>query len=381
MVKLILLSTDVIWDSARNAPIENVASSLEEIKKAGVTVFLISSHTEPAWLSKEFSAIRFCSCPFSERKSGAIVDRLIEINSKLNLKKSEILVLGAKDADFFMAVNSQSLLVRCGWASKLEDKIRNYGIGLNDPRLLGKLIRLLQGKKPWYFQASDEDLQVFSLTNAGTIGVTHLPSLNLINQLKDCLKAGEKKRKAAFNIHLLSSLNATEGFRDVDWWCCYPSSNPSNEEIMDDFVTLARTTFKKKSPGPLLIRHTPAPKRHVQGGDRTDPSSQLTTIHLNPKYRGKLEGATVAVLDDYLTYGVSFGVASALLRKAGATKVLAVSMGKFGRCARFYNIEIQEDDVFKPISRFDCKLSVPMVGVEEDRAHLEFVNKFTEVMG
>jgi hypothetical protein len=62
---------------------------------------------------------------------------------------------------------------------------------------------------------------------------------------------------------------------------------------MDDFVDLARETFKRRTRGPLFIRHTTAAKRHRQPGrDRTDPSSQIKTIHINPEYRGKLAGAT-----------------------------------------------------------------------------------------
>ena len=153
-----------------------------------------------------------------------------------------------------MAVNSQTLLVSCGWIPVLEEKIKNYGIALASAHLVGKLINLLRGSQPWYFRSECGNLGVYSLTNAGTIGVTRLPSLNLVNELRDCLKSGHEQRKAAFNVHLLSSLNVTEEFRAVKWWSCYPSSNSSNNgtEVMDDFVDLARETFKRRTRGPLF---------------------------------------------------------------------------------------------------------------------------------
>jgi hypothetical protein len=383
MVKLILLSADVIWDSVAGSPRSGIAEGLKEVKDSGVFVALISSHPEPQWLHNHFDFVQFWKCAYNDRQSGKIIDKLLDNNRDKGLKKSEILIFGSKDADLYMAVNSQTLLVRCSWVPLLEPKIQKYGIGLESARLVGKLVQLLRSTQPWYFRSGSGSMGIYSLTNAGTIGVTDPPSLSLINRLRDCLKSGEQQSKSAFNIHLLSSLNVTDEFRRVKWWTCYPSSESLNDgkETMDDFVDLARETFKKRTNGPIFIRHTPAAKRHKQRGtDRTDPSSQIKTIHLNPAYRGKLAGETVAVLDDYLTYGVSFGVASALLRKVGVARILAVSMGKFGGQARFYQIDILQDDVYKPILEFQCSSSSLMLGDHENQAQLEFVNKFTSAM-
>jgi hypothetical protein len=71
---------------------------------------------------------------------------------------------------------------------------------------------------------------------------------------------------------------------------------------------------------------------------------------VNPFYKGKIIGRHVVVLDDCTTYGVSFGVAAAFLRKAGAAKVSCVALGKFGDQVRYYEIEI-DDDPYGPISK------------------------------
>ena len=377
MIKLILLSSSVVWNPETKSIRTEVLDALKVANGSKVQINLVSIGPKPAWIEKTDGAVGFFGCEAMDRKSGRFIDRLIEHNRKADLKKSEILILGAKDADFYMAVNSQTLLVCAGWVPDLEAKLTSYGVRIDTPDSINLVLKLLRSKQPWYFQSDAQAQKTFALTNAGTIGVTDRPTLNAIEELKSCLKDGLQKRKSAFNVHLLSSLNVTDEFRKAKWWGWYPSSESSNS-VMEDFATLARQTFKKRTRGPIFIRHRPTQKRHTQrGGDRSDPSRQLETIHINPEYEGRLKGEAVVILDDYLTYGLSFGVANAMLRKAGATDVICVAMGKFGNRAHLYNIDIS-GDVFKPLSKNDSRLiridSLP--GEVEEKAQLQFVEKF-----
>jgi glutamine phosphoribosylpyrophosphate amidotransferase len=113
----------------------------------------------------------------------------------------------------------------------------------------------------------------------------------------------------------------------------------------------------------------------MSGGDRNDPRSQLDTIHLNPEYRDKLAGKTVVIMDDYLTRGVSFGVSASLLQKAGAAKMIGVSMGKFGNASNVYSIEIQGDP-FAPLKKYQLISMNSMTGAYEADAKLQFLKKF-----
>ncbi len=54
------------------------------------------------------------------------------------------------------------------------------------------------------------------------------------------------------------------------------------------------------------------------------------------------------MIDDVTTYGVSFGVAAAFLRKAGAASVTGVGLGKFGNQLRYYEIDVNTDP-YKPV--------------------------------
>lgn len=62
----------------------------------------------------------------------------------------------------------------------------------------------------------------------------------------------------------------------------------------------------------------------------------------------------MVLLDDCTTYGVSFGVAAALLREAGADGMTGVALGKFGNQLSFYDIELL-DDPFAPVENFHVK--------------------------
>lgn len=384
MPKILLVSTDVLWNEAGAAPHKDVVETLQKVTEAGNLVVLISVHPEPPWFSKHFPYAKFCACGFDERKNGLIVDRLLAMNVKHGLKHSDMVVFGTKDADFFMAVLKQVLFVRCDWSQAADrERASKYGIPLSEPLLILGMTRLLESGTPWYYQHHSDGFSVYALTNAGTLGVQlDAPARNLIDGLRNCLKQGDPKRKLAFQVHLLSSLYATEGFRGVDIWSYYPGSTSSNQgdEVMAGFCELARTAYGPRTKGPLFIRHTPCASRHQQRAedDRTDPTLQVQTVHLNPAYRAKLKGATVAVLDDFLTHGVSFGVAAALLQAAGAKKVICVAMGKFGRKARDYPLQIKGDP-FLPVLDYHYAGCTTPVGAHTDQAQLEFINKFTAI--
>jgi hypothetical protein len=379
-VKLVLVSTNVLWDDRARAPHSQIQDALKAIVAQGHAVCLISSHNEPVWLKKYFSFVQFQTCSFQCRQSGQIVQSILDANTKNSLKHSDVIVLGASNADLFMAANSQTLLARCNWVH-LEDRIRNYGLPVREPKGISKLIEFLRDRDPWYFHWQASDTEVFSLTNAGTIGELDAGIVRLNVKLKGCLKEGKIQNRKEFIAHLLSSLYATDTVRSIDVWGWYPSSVAGNEnnEVMREFCTLARTMFGRRTKGPLFVRHKTASARHRQKGDRTDPSEQIQTVHINPAYKGLIEGKTIGVLDDYLTHGLSFGVASSLLFKAGAKKVVGITMGKFGHCAQVWDIQIH-DDAYAPIRNFRDSGYYEMRGKTSSAAQAGFAKKFQHLM-
>lgn len=145
-------------------------------------------------------------------------------------------------------------------------------------------------------------------------------------------------------------MEGTNQVKDLVWGV-YPSSCSDNDDtdVLCDFTHRLRTTVSRvryaQRGAPLFIRHTPSVKRSRSGGsvDRTDPTGQIVSLHLNPAYAGRISGKHVIVVDDCTTYGVSFGVAAAFLNKAGAASVTGVALGKFGNQLRLYDIELLSD--------------------------------------
>jgi hypothetical protein len=374
MPRVLLLSIDTIWDSTKQQPIPGIVTALKGLFEEHAVV-VVSSHPQPAWFPEHFGFAQFQWCTFKDRQSGAVVHKFLDAN-KERFGHADFIVIGASDADFFMAVNSKTCLLRAEWAP-LGDRIRRYGVPLSRPESLPNVLRFLEDAKPWYFRHEDDFLRVYALTNAGTIKETDRDIIRLVTRLRECLKAGNMAYSMGFKLHLFASLSRTPIFRDASIWAHYPSSNSKNSksEPMWEFAELARETFKCLTNGPLLLRHKPSPKRHTGGGDRNDPTSQLATVHLNPSYRDRIPGSTVIVLDDYLTYGVSFGVSAALLKRAGAQRVACVAMGKFGDTANDYSITIHDDDVFAPLHNYEYTYH-GLQGTYEAQAQLEFLKKF-----
>lgn len=379
MAKLILISKELLYDEASESLREAEVAQIRAAAAAGHFIALISGHSQPEWFSEvESERIKFIKCKLADRKSGAVVSRLIAQNRN-SLEHSEVIIIAAKDDDMLPAFNTQTLLLRADWLGNFTGRFSTYGCIIESPEKIPIVADLLEDEEPWHFSANAEDFEAYSLTNAGTILESDAGMLRLVNRLRGCLKAGDKANLEAFKIHFVSSLYSTPVFGNVDLWGFYPGSRSPTDEsgVMAEFCRLARTTFKKRSKGPLLLRHSAASKRHEQrGGDRIDPSEQIASIQLNPEYRGKIRGKMVCVVDDYLTYGCSFGVAEALLKKAGARKVICVSLGKFGNQARRYQINLGEQDPFGPIIGTVTVETTYLDGSTTRQAQLEFLKKF-----
>lgn len=382
MAKVLLMSTRVLWNEAANAPPLGIVDAVRATRAAGSLVVLVSNHAEPPWLQPHFGdTVRFWQR--ARRQDGTIVPEIIAENKARypDIRVSDFVVVGAVDEDMMMAVHGRVLLVRANWATPLGEKMQQYGVPFDQPAALPRVVDLLGDQQPWYFTYASPDFEAYALTNAGTYRETDPDIVALAADLREHLKFGDRIAPGVL-LHLLSSVYATDSIFGAEIWGYYPGSESQNDdtELMALLTRLVREPLNRRSAKrgqPLLVRHLPAQKRHLVGGDRADPTGQLVTLHLNPAYRGKIKGKVVAIVDDFLTYGCSFGVAAALLRAAGAKKVIAIAMGKFGHRAALYDIEVTGDP-FAPLERTDfvSRGSRGLGGTHVDAAQKEFKRKF-----
>ncbi|MCB4757312.1 MAG: hypothetical protein LHV69_09860 [Elusimicrobia bacterium] len=380
-MKLILLSESSFWDPASARPYKDINKDINEALKTisndGHEVLFVSNRPKPTYLNGNFPYIGFKRFLLGRARKNALNSILIK---RSQLKQGDMVVIGASDNDFRMAVNNKCLLIRADWSSAKGNAINQYGVPLHNPQLIPRVVGLLADEQPWNFKFESEFINVYALANAGTYGESDLITKKLLDDLRSCLKYKSKSNRNGFLLHLLSSLLATKDFYDVDYWSYYPSSEPFDEgEEMKYFTDQARTMFGKRTWGPLIIRHKRARVRHQENSNRTDPKDQLDTIHLNREYKNKLNNKKIVIMDDYLNYGLSFGVAASLLRYAGVKKVICVAMGQFSHNVQGFDIEILSKDPFKPISKYQYKGCSPLMGQYNNLAKLAFVEKFRNI--
>jgi hypothetical protein len=207
----------------------------------------------------------------------------------------------------------------------------------------------------WFFQAETEDALLLSLSDASTLD-RPMAATRVARACRSSLKTGDERLLGVLGGYLLGSIRATVALAEVDVWSCYPGAQ-RNSLPLEVLASFPRTLSGQSAPEPVLVRHRPAVPRHLTGAGRYDPLLQLATLHVNPAYR--LQGRFVAVLDDYLTYGVCAASTIALLRAAGASRVACISIGKFGNVTCGYDVSV-ESNPYQPGVRALCQGRSPL---------------------
>jgi len=335
------------------SPSQDVVDVLKDVKSQGHPVGLVSNKSQPSWFQGCFdgSRVQFLNSP--GRQNGKIVSKNAK---KFQLEPYNVLVLASKPEDVQMGKNGGAVLVAAAW-SNLPSEVEALGIKAQSAAEFRQIIDLTDGwPGGWWSSFDGSNYRVRALADLSTFGKGHTQA-----QFRDGVKATVKSGGVQLNslLTVVARSLLSEGLADKKnlFWGVYPSSTSSNkdDEVLSDFTHRLRTTVSKVRMAyrgkPLFIRHTPSIRRHTVSGsiDRTDPVNQIKTIHLNPHYRGKLQRRNVIVIDDCTTYGVSFGVAAAFLKAAGAASVTCVALGKFGDQLREYDISIKSDP-FAPVT-------------------------------
>ncbi len=344
----IVFSKKSLWDERNNTPYPNLPEIVCQLHTQGVACYLFASQGKPVWLGY-YPNIQYVGLLGRQSKDAAR-NKI----SELGRIPEKTLIVSCINADLFMSINSKILSIVAGWSSSLDSKAQQYGLRFNNPEILPKIMDILNVSNPWYYKYEGDNFEIYSLTNAGN--KNNIQEMEpVIRMLRNHLKSGDNRFEKVFQLLFLSSLISTPVVQNVDYWAYFPASTPKKpeEEIIAQYADLARHAFgnRKKHPYPILIRHTATQARHSGFvGNRTDPNSQISTLKVHEYYKTKIRGTTVAIVDDFTTYGTSFGVAETLLKQAGARKVLCFSIGKFGDTLLKYNIELGSANSFTTMS-------------------------------
>lgn len=374
----VVSSPDSILQNGTPAP--GLVSALKALVATGSPVFLISNHAEPPWFAPTFgvSGVQFLQS--IGRQSGDVVR---ENAKQLKIASYDVFVLATKPDDVQMGKNAQAVLMAGGWAKS--PPVETLGIKVDDAAQLEETLSLMQGwTGQWWFSGEAKNYRVRALSDLSSM-YKSADQTDFSRRVTTIVKGGGPRLMALLAITSRSLI--MEGIDNVDdlLWGIYPSSGSQNDdtEVLSDFTHRLRTTVSRvrlaRRGVPLFIRHQPSTKRSSSSGraDRTDPSEQIQTIHLNPEYKKNVKGRNVVVVDDCTTYGVSFAVAAAFLKKAGAASVMGIALGKFGNQLREYDIDILTDP-FAPVGAagFQVVLSAAFSGNTSNISQQTLLNIF-----
>ncbi|ENC9762107.1 phosphoribosyltransferase [Pseudomonas aeruginosa] len=368
---LVIITSPAAIINSLAKPDPAVVKALVDAQANGNPVGVVSNHPKPAWFDAAFAGTNVTYVHHEGRQNGEVIK---QISAGLGKPTHDILVLAAKAEDIQMAKNGGAVLIAAGWSG--DRQVKALGIKINDPSEIQEVIALTDGwQGHWWYEANAAAYSARALMDLSGYGKDDAQVI-FAAKLTNTVKKGGNHLTALLIVTARSLLIEKVADKENLFWGVYPSSKSANNdsEVLSDFTHRLRTTVSRvhfaRANKPLLIRHAPSNKRSAnKGGDRTDPTDQITTLHLNPAYKKNIRGRNVVLIDDCTTYGLSFGVAAALLRKAGANSVLCVALGKFGNTINYFEIEILTDP-FSPIpaNGFKVKKLQPMTGKSDNTA-------------
>ncbi len=335
-MKLLITNPDAIYNTKTNEYYDGILDVLNEFNERddrGIVV-ISAQYNKLNIIPKEFNPLHVNG----KQRRGKQLINLIE--SKLKIKVPSVIVLGTKIDDVMLASNSKILLLRADYTQHLDPDNRlftkSYGVlGIRDSNHLHLVLSKFRDVvSPWYFKLKVSDITtIYSLTNANTMGYRGTDAVILSNEFKDLLKKGDLSNFDEFALFfMISTYKLFDEFKDIDYWCVYPTSDGSIDVDLHEFAKKMRESLNKTSPGDLLRRSKPVDKRRSKPNTSIFDtiSTQINSIDVNLR-DFDLKGKSVCVIDDFSTYGTSCETVRYLLEKEGVKKIIFITMGKFGK--------------------------------------------------
>ncbi|BBH54752.1 hypothetical protein [Fluviispira sanaruensis] len=344
---------------------DNILESLNRLSDKGHSVIVVSNNYFDKKVKENLSTKGIICMREVGRQDGKIIQKIAEKNE---INTYDVVVLSSKEEDLSMGKRGGAVVLSASWASTNREPnehnhlSNSYGIPIEKIEDLEHIIEIMRVYPgDWWFYAKKDNYKLYSLADFST----HLKSYDQEKFAKK-LTSIVKNGTSFDNLHLNSILALLtrsflinkEQYPEKQLFGVYPSSKSKNDdtEVLSNFThrfrTVVSTVRLAKRGEPLFIRHKESIKRsNAKNINRNDPTDQIQSIHINPFYKGKIKGRHIIIIDDCTTYGISIAVAAAFLKKAGASAISGITIGKFGDRLKCYNIDIKSDP-FTPVQSF-----------------------------
>lgn len=272
-----------------------------------------------------------------------------EIKELLKEKRNElgIVILGVVKEDAFLAFNHKIPLFKAkdyclDLGIEIDSKVDTYGIELSSTDDLIHYMNIISEHISPYLQHSFSDEYIMiSLFNANTKGrqtredIEYKEEIQRILKENYSVKIDKTKMLNLFNFLLLSEYFNNPILKEVKYWGTFPSSDKSNDNTTISYIkeVIRKVINTNRSNEEILIRTESTLKKHhssARSRNENKCQSDFDSMKINDYYKGKLQGATVCIIDDYTTYGFSAEAAKNLLLQEGVEKLIVITLGKFG---------------------------------------------------
>lgn len=281
-------------------------------------------------------------------------DKLQNFIEEYKEEKRYFVMVGAKDTDFYIAVNNKILFIVPTWLPA-QPKAKAYGVLVDTAKQLFSFIHTLNNQTAWFSQLDiDEKTKSYSLMDAKFLYCSNtIEEKIMMENFQDLLKKGEKRNFYDILLyHFLAGMTNNSDFNDIELFGVIPSSDGTINKDMFSFMNQIRVINKKSFPRKninnktpeelnLFIRHTPKQKAHLSKNsserEKMGAIEELKTIIINPDYKKKIQDLkkmgrfNVCIFDDYITHGNTMNAARVLMEELGANKIILVTLGSFSK--------------------------------------------------
>ncbi len=321
--------------------VSGIQAVIAQLHFWNIDVFFATNNLTNAVLLQSMLPLEWSRFLFPQRVGGKKGTRqfIKYVCSSLQLAANAILYVGDAVHDFYEACNSNVLFFRAAWANP----ILHYGIPVDTPSDFLTFVQTFFLKEAlWYYSIEEKDdlgrdVQVRALLDSDLAKVTSITPFIKSNGTtnKKLVKGFQNGRYLTF--HLLASMYLEglhlKGGSEGSIWCLYPGHDGQYGTVLNAFITLNAALFHNQHQRQLIVRHSEASSSsqiRIKHGNPTI-DIQLQTIHLNPALRAEIMHRSIIVLDDFTTNAYGFETARNFLLNAGASSVISIAVGKYGK--------------------------------------------------
>lgn len=340
--KVVFMSKLILFDE-NNKLLPDGLKIIERFKSNDIKIIILAKATTNRNLKNKIPIIYKENIFFWDRSDKSNKEILTQ-----NIKSGAIIsaMIGVVDNDAIFSFHCKLPLFNPGKIIDnrvaISEKVEKYGLPFFDFETVIKCFFAYEAHKEKYFHivSNNYSYEAISLYNANTY---YRPeNEKIIKKIFETqLKSEINERNHAILILLLFSLinevTTNRSFDEVNYWGTFPSSKSLNIDTSAAFIKESIRVIVGGGPrnGPeIFIRVSDMEAKHEKGTElriHNRCEKDFETLIINPKIETVIKGKVVCIIDDYITYGHSAEAAKNLLFSAGVSKIIFLSMGKFGK--------------------------------------------------